>query len=229
MVTVVMTTYNPTPDAPRFSYAKRCIEAFDDHLMVDPFVVHVTDDGSPDTQLLMRLVTTHNITVTTGRHNGIGASLNRALRHVEGPWMYTTDDWLLTGFLELELPLWLLSEGYDLVKLGPIHPNLSCRTRFSAGHGWWLELNLLDPQGGFHFATRPFLAAPSLVEKIGLFDEGLDSYETEVRYNARCQMEAFNLKFAAVNLAGPWEHIGEYEVGNLPVVPAFSLEKGGAS
>jgi len=139
--------------------------------------------------------------------------------------MYTTDDWLLTESLDLELPLWLLGPevGYDLVRLGPIHPNLDCRTKFTAGHGWWLDV---DSRYGFAFATRPFLASPSLVQKIGPFDEGMNAYDTERQYSNRC---AGNILVAAINLAGPWEHIGEFEVGDRDVAAAAFPDGKGAS
>lgn len=210
MVTVVMTTYNPESGAPRYDYAARCLMWLKANLLASEHREFVlTDDGSPDCGALWSLGADR---VVVGPHNGIGSSLNRALDGLQGPWMYTTDDWLLKEPLDLELPLWLLEE-YDLVRLGPIHPNLRCTTKFTANHGWWLEV---DPShGGFAFATRPFLARQELVEQVGLFDEGLDAYETERLYAERCMWA--HIRVAAVNLAGPWEHIGEYEVGDRPV------------
>jgi hypothetical protein len=70
-------------------------------------------------------------------HNGIGASLNRALDLVDSLWMYTTDDWLLTKQLSLTGPTRLLTGlGYDVVRLGPVHPDLTCVTRFTTGVRW---------------------------------------------------------------------------------------------
>lgn len=227
MVTVVMTTYNPEPDAPRNRYAQRCVRALEDNLRgADEYELIASDDGSPEPFApRWNGGFWSSCSVVTGPHNGIGASLNRALDGIVGPWVYTTDDWLLTEALDLTLPLWLLAEGgYDMVRVGPIHPNLTCKTQFTAGRGWWLEL--FPAFGGYCFATRPFLAAPRLVEKMGLFAEGLNAYETERLYAERCQKFFGSLRFAAVNLAGPWEHIGEYEVGDRPV-EAFSVEKGG--
>lgn len=219
MVVVVMTTYDDG-NGLRFEYAKQCYAAWCAYSH-NPWIasqhILVADDGSPNAHLLDEW----NMRAVTGPHNGIGASLNRALRTiVTEPWVYTTDDWLLTGPIDLELPLWLLSAGYDMVRLGPMHPNLHCTTRFTQGHGWWLDIDIAS--GGFAFGTRPFLAAPSLVNKIGLFDEGLDAYATEQRYAQRCA--AFHadhpnaLAFASVEIHGPWEHIGDYEVGDRPVV-----------
>lgn len=220
MVSVVMTCYNPPEPNPRNAYAQRCVEAFQQHLHPDRvFELVVTDDGSNDPFApVWHGGFWGSCSTFTGPHNGIGASLNRALEYVVGPWMYTTDDWLLTEYLDLDLPLWLLDQGYDLVRLGPIHPNLSCMTQFTAGRGWWLDIN--TDRGGFAFATRPFLAAPSLVEKVGPFDEGLNAYETERLYSVRCNERRIHV--AAINLVGPWEHIGEFEVGDRDL---FQMEK----
>lgn len=223
MVSVVMTCYNPTPDAPRNGYAQRCVEAFERHLEANEIELVIADDGSPEPfDPLCRMGFWTSYAVVTGPHGGIGASLNRALDGLVGPWMYTTDDWLLTEKLDLEFPVWLLSQGYDLVRLGPIHPNLWCRTKFTAGHGWWLDVRV--DGGGFVFATRPFLAAPSLLDKMGPFPEGLDAYETERVYSTLAPDSG--IKVAAINLAGPWEHIGEFEVGDHD--PAFPFGKGAA-
>lgn len=229
MVVVVMTTYNPEPEAPRFDYAARCLVAWHRYLRGPgaPPKYLLADDGSPHLLPLMGFAQIwSDVTWTTGEHNGIGASLNRALDTLapDEPWIYTTDDWLLTEPLDLALPLWLITQGYDIVRLGPIHPNLYARVKFTAGHGWWLDLDTFG--GGYVFATRPFLAVPSLLERVGPFQEGVDAYVCERDYSDRF-MHA-GCKAAAINLAGPWEHIGEYEVGDRPVA-AFSDEKGGAS
>lgn len=224
MVTVVMTTYNPTPEAPRNQYAQRCVEGFERHLhTTDEVHLFATDDGSPEPfGPRWHGGFWSSCVAETGPHNGIGASLNRALRWVVGPWIYTTDDWLLTEPLDLELPLWLLTQGYDLVRLGPIHPNLWCRTTFTAGHGWWLDLDV-QQDNLYVCATRPFLAGASLMAKIGPWLEGVDAYAAEYAFGVRCR--ANDVRAAAINLAGPWEHIGEFEVGDLPVEP-FPSEKG---
>lgn len=212
MVAVVMTTYNPEPRAPRFDYARACIGALQANLRApEPIWIVVADDGSPSVDPILRIP---DVRVVTGPHNGIGSSLNRALQWVERePWMYVTDDWLLTDTFDLTLPLWLLGEGYDLVRLGPIHPNLMCNTRFTQGHGWWLDV---VPTPNYAFATRPFLASPTLVEKVGLFQMGTDAYECERDYAERVSAQG-SVRIAAINLVGPWEHIGDYEVGDRPV------------
>jgi hypothetical protein len=212
MVTVVMTTYDDG-NGERFEYASRCWAAWIAHLeSICTINLLAADDGSP-IEMPNHWRTHWNIGTITGVHNGIGASLNRALAALpeSEPWVYTTDDWLLTDYLDLDLPLWLLEQGYDLVRLGPLHPNLECKTLFTAGHGWWLDV---DPHSPFAFATRPFLASPTLVEKIGSFDPGLNAYETERLYMERCHGR---ILVAATTLHGPWEHIGEYEVGDREV------------
>lgn len=206
MVTVVMTTYDDGPGV-RYSYAKRCHTAFS--MQMPPKNILLADDGSLSSWQLHEW----GFRYVTGPHNGMGASLNRALRLVEGDWLYTTDDWLLTGPLDLELPLWLLSEGYDLVRVGPPHPNVHCVTSFQQGHGWWLDIDVRSNQ--YACATRPFVAAPSLMRKIGPWTEGVDSYQAEVDFGLACQRS--NVKAAQVTLHGPWEHIGEYEVGDRPI------------
>lgn len=208
-----MSTYNPDAEAPRFEYAARSLEALYRRLHSSESLAYIlADDGSPHPEALAGLSATYGAAVVSGEHLGIGGSLNRALDYVNGPWMYTTDDWLLTQDLDLDFPMWLLDQGYDMVRLGPIHPNLLCFTRFATGHGWWLDVKAM--YGGFAFATRPFLASANFIEKFGPFDERLNAYETERLYAERIAGWGDRVRLAAINLAGPWEHIGEYEVGD---------------
>lgn len=216
MVTVVMTTYNPVPEAPRFDYAVECLEYLRAHLSgPQPIAYIVADDGSP-VQPHQGSDLRHRAQYVTGPHNGIGASLNRAMALLafDEPWIYTTDDWRLQELLDLALPLHLLDIGYDIVRLGPIHPNITCRTQFEHPYGWWLDLDVHSNQ--YVCGTRPFLASPRLIEKVGPFEEGVDSYRAEIDFCARCEL--YDVRVAAINLDGPWEHIGEYAVGNLPVL-----------
>lgn len=225
MVTVVMTTYNPEPSAPRFKYMQRCVDALGENIP-QPKALIVADDGSPE-PLDVRWHATQwqkGVTSITGVHDGIGTSLNRAMRLLmpDEPWIYTTDDWLLTDELDLALPLHLLDIGYDLVRLGPIHPNVSCTTRFEYPWGWWLDLDVHSNQ--YTCATRPFLASPRLMQKVVSWTQGVDSYQAEIDFGRECQEG--DVRAAAINLAGPWEHIGEYEVGDRPVVTATALPNG---
>lgn len=51
--------------------------------------------------------------------------------------------------------------------------------------------------------------------KVGPFDEGVDAYDTEREYSIPVASRN-DLKLAClVDLHGPWEHIGKYEVGRL--------------
>lgn len=227
MVTVVMSCYNPEPEAPRMVYAARSLVALHKNLH-GPFSTKVkyllADDGSPHLLPLQDFAQIWpDTSYITGPHGGIGTSLNRAM-HVlyDEPWVYTTDDWVLTDPLDLTLPLHLLDIGYDLVRLGPIHPNVRCTTNFEYPWGWWLDLDVYSNQ--YSCATRPFLASPRLMQKIGPWTEGADSYQTEIDFGHACQM--YEVSAAAINLAGPWEHIGEYAVGNWPVTTALPIGKG---
>jgi len=148
--------------------------------------------------------------MTTGKRLGIGGSLNRVLSIVNNPWMYTTDDWFLTEKLDLTNPLKLLSRGYDFVRLGPVHPNLLCETKFD-GY-WWLDVSTVT---GFAFATRPFLATKEFYDRIGPFKEHVNAYDTERDYSDRVTAKKAKVAYSDVSLSGPWEHIGDYEVGTL--------------
>lgn len=214
---VVMTTYFP-PDVPeRKAYAIRCIAALAANLRCDrePLRLVVSDDSEQfDTSILAACAWPDSIYCNTS-HRGIGASLNNSLREVgpDGAWMYVTDDWLLAEQLWLDEPMKLLTErGYDLVRLGPVHPDLACVTRFDETIGWWLDLR--QEYGGFAFATRPFIATKAFYDKVGPFDEGLDSYETEILYAAKVATSTAKLAYwGGIDLAGPWEHIGLENVG----------------
>lgn len=214
MVDVVITTWDDG-EGLRASYlGKVCASwrhwASERDLNVIPQLI-VSDDGSDNT-VVQDIARAFNAMFVSGTHNGIGASLNRSLEYVKGPWVYTTDDWLLNGPLELGQAEQLL-EMYDIVRIGPPHPNLRCTIRFQQQIGWWLEID--RDSGGYPFGTRPFLARRDLIRRLGPLKEGVDSYEFENWFGHRCL--AIGASVAAVTLHGPWEHIGEYAVGNRPV------------
>lgn len=226
MVTVVMSTWDDGRGI-RHGYMQRCLESW--WFFVDSNIgweYIIADDGSevvPEIKYSPLVVGQDAVRLVTGPHNGIGASLNRALSYVAPgqPWIYTTDDWKLPdpnddSFYEgLNLGQALqLIQRYDIVRLGPVHPNLKCTTKFEVGVGWWLEID--SRQEGYPFGTRPFLANYNVIRALGAFPEGTDSYVFENWFNQRCQDIGFSL--ASVALHGPWEHIGEYEVGDRPVV-----------
>lgn len=228
MIDIVMSCYFPEDAPERQVYAKQVLRslAVDGLLASEPLRFIVADDSERDLDFvveeLLPLVSNRwNVSPIHSHswHRGIGASLNKALERVSSDnlWLYTTDDWLLTDYLELDGPARLLRNGYDLVRLGPVHPDLTTITRFQAGLGWWLDLR--QEYGGFAFATRPFIATKQFVEKVGPFDEGLNSYETERLYAERVAKRG-DIKLAywgGLDLAGPWEHIGTVSVGERDV------------
>lgn len=221
MITIVMTTYfpNSTAGQARRQYAYRCIDSLKLLTAPEALRLHRADDGSDllfDSRPALDLCEyweTH-YTSTDSRHRGIGASLNLALLNIDDLWLYTTDDWLLTQELDLRGPVKLLRDReYDLVRLGPIHPGLTCVTRFEQGLGWWLDLQA--HYGGFAFATRPFIATKQFYNKMGPFDEYPGSYETERLYAERVAKVPCKLAYwGGIDLAGPWEHIGLVGVGS---------------
>lgn len=222
MIDVVMTCYFPSDAPERQHYAKQALHSLCMGLVSpEPLRLIVADDSERDLDFvveeLMPMASQRWIAAPVHSHswhNGIGASLNRALERVSNDnlWLYTTDDWVLTDTLDLTGPARLLRQGYDLVRLGPVHPDLQAVTRFQAGLGWWLDLR--QEYGGFAFATRPFIATKQWVDRLGPFDEGLNSYEVERLYAERVARSTSKLAYwGGVDLAGPWEHIGLVEVG----------------
>lgn len=224
-ITIVMTTYVPTDATIRAEYAVTSASALVTHLTVsDPtyLKLHVADDTDPpyDNKTLLSLGSNNNskwlpTTTTHSLHTGVGGSLNAALEYIHTPtpthdlWLYTTDDWVLTKPLSLDIPMALITNfGYDLVRLGPIHPNLCCATRFHTSVGYFLEI---ENDYGFAFATRPFLSNFNLLTKVGPFPTNVDAYATERMYADRVAKSS--LSIAAINLNGPWAHIGDVEVG----------------
>lgn len=227
MIDVVMTCYFPADAPARQQYARMAVDSLSRQGLEHSEklrLILADDTESPEPHEpficgLERLVQDRQWASihTCSYHHGIGASLNTALEQVQDLWMYTTDDWLLTAELDLDGPAYLLRQGYDVVRLGPVHPDLQCVTRFQAGLGWWLDLN--QQYGGFAFATRPFLATKDWYLRMGPFDEGLNSYETERLYAERVAHSTSKLAYwGGVDLAGPWEHIGTVNVGYREVV-----------
>lgn len=222
VVNVIMTTYFSNDAPERQEYAVESLQSLLTNLhSSDGLRLIVSDDSEAPYEIANKLMHMpeaagyhlwHSATYSNSEHYGIGASLNRSLKYVDKYWMYTTDDWRLECPLSLDGPMRLLGQGYDLVRLGPVHPDLQCVTRFQAGLGWWLDLR--QEYGGFAFATRPFIATKTFYEKIGPFDERLNSYETERLYAERVARSTARLAYwGGVNLAGPWYHVGLVNVG----------------
>ncbi len=223
MITVVMTTYAPAgAGAKRAEYAESTLRGLITNLRSpQPLRLHVADDGSADSRYITDLLALAERVwgakgaVTRAERQGIGASLNKALGQIEGKWLYITDDWLLTDKLDLSVPCRLIDDQqYDLVRIGPPHPNLRCQTRFCEGLGWWLDIDA--SWGGFAFATRPFLASGDFYRICGPFVEVANAYVTEQDYAVRVtEKNRARIAYydASFNRGGPWRHIGEYEVG----------------
>jgi hypothetical protein len=221
VLSIVMTTYSPFKNSPREAYADVCINSIMENLIVPGGVKFVfADDGSADKDYLKRVVKVtkdHYGTLsvaTSFAHRGIGASLNTALQTSVNTnyWMYTTDDWRLIDKLNLNLAFKLLNAGYDLVRLGPIHPNLSCETKFNVDNGWWLDVH---NSSGYAFATRPFVATKAFYNRIGQFDEMPGAYETERLYAERVNKSKARIACYPDIAGSCWSHIGEFEVGRV--------------
>lgn len=231
-VRVVITTYCPSDGHPRGEYLASVLNSLRRRLeSSEPIRYVIANDGNPCDPHIECCPTAkyEDVTVVGGGRVGIGGSLNRAIGSTVLPddlWLYTTDDWLLIDRLDLTQAIKLIrqpekvSTVYDYVRLGPPHPNIWCMTKFHADIGWWLQLSAMN--GGFVFATRPFLATRSFYDKIGPFKEQCDAYECERDYADRVNTYANKaprgmfLGMAEVvqsNLEGPWVHVGEVEVG----------------
>lgn len=221
-----MTTYFPKGGVSRVQGATKCLWSLINHLKSPvPIRLHIADDGSDDeyyNDILELLAIAKqswelDSSFTQSRRKGIGGSLNLALGALTGSEyiLYTTDDWLLHDSLSLDQAIKLLGYGYGMVRLGPIHPNLKCITKFNTDVGWWLDIN---PHYGYAFATRPFIANYDFFKLHGPFDEGLNAYETERLYAekvAHSKMDYGIAQVGHINLAGPWTHVGELEVGTI--------------
>lgn len=217
---IVMTTYLPEGEIglARKKYAVNTMYALDFWGVTDfadKFIIANDSEENSITELLYqdaKVYFDNKVVMQYGPHNGIGASLNRALAHVTDKWMYITDDWELVKSIDIQKAIDLLDTGnYDYVKLGPLHPDIRCVTKFDNNIGWYLELIW---GRGFVFATRPFVATKQFYEYTGPFDEGLNAYETERLYCDR----AYEQRYAALLSDGTeWLHIGEVEVGNINI------------
>lgn len=211
MIDVIMTTYQPT-SSQRAKYMKLTVESLVTHLKGSEFRLIIADDGSPEQEanfMALDYVKKHEWDglITNALRTGVGGSLNLALSHVavDGTWIYTCDDWLLEQDLDLTKAQQLLTH-YDCVRIGAIHPNITCYARFQQDIGWWLELDA--SKGGFAFATRPFVASREFYDKIGPFKDKCTSYDVETDYAMR--INSSDVKLAHVGLLeGPFIHIGE--------------------
>lgn len=208
-----MTTYQPT-GSQRAKYMKLTVESLVKHLHAkEGFRLIIADDGSPEQEsnFLALQYVQHNgwsdSIITNALRTGVGGSLNLALSHVPagGTWVYTCDDWLLEQDLDLTKAQQLLKR-YDCVRVGAIHPNITCYARFEQGVGWWLELD--QAHGGYVFATRPFLATKGFYDKVGPFKDKCTSYDVETDYAERINSSDVRLAHVGL-LEGPFTHIGE--------------------
>lgn len=214
MIDVIMTTYQPT-SSQRAKYMKLTVESLVKHLHAkDGFRLIIADDGSPEQEsnfMALDYVKKHEWDgiITNALRTGVGGSLNLALSHVavDGTWIYICDDWLLEQDLDLDKAMKLLTH-YDCVRIGAIHPNITCYAKFQQDIGWWLELDV--EQGGFAFATRPFIANRLFYDKVGPFKDKCTSYDVETDYAMRISGIGNSVRLAHVgSLEGPFLHIGE--------------------
>lgn len=229
-----MTCYAPVEE--RAMYAQRVAQSLADYLRADePIALHVADDGSPEpycadlvayADAIRDFGHFDHVSYSVSPRMGIGGSLNLAMQHIADDelFFYITDDWELTNYIDLSVPARLIRDlNYDYVRVGPIHPNLVCATRYEQGYDFWLEL---QPQyGGFCFATRPFLARKRFYDVVGPFEEYLDAYDTERLYAEKVKQEYSQVKLAHVgDLTGCFQHIGKFPVGKIqpprPQTPA---------
>lgn len=221
-IVVVMTTYAPAGEVgyARRDYAMEAIRSLCYHLRGADFRLHIADDGSVSQEFLHDLSQAANIvwhrhpSITNAQRKGIGGSLNLALDTIpERIWMYTTDDWILTGALDIEAAIQLIENlGYDYVRLGPIHPHVMCSAEFNQEIGWWLRIH--QKWGGYAYATRPFIATKEFYYNVGRFEERSTSYSCETDYNERvCSKEELKLACLPDISGRMWHHIGVQNVG----------------
>lgn len=221
-IQVIMTTYCPEPGHPRGRYAVQCANGLRNFLLSthEDIAFIIANDGPRDQPHIGAIwdeLGDCQVQVAAGPRAGIGGSLNRALKLV-GPddlWLYTTDDWDLVEEYPLGQGVRLIRDNaYHYVRLGPPHPNIHAQIKFQEKLGWWLHLQTYS---GFVFATRPFLATRTFYEGIGPFKEDCDSYACERDYADRVNNNpsANNVMAEVVcgSLEGPWQHIGEVNVG----------------
>lgn len=220
----VVMTYYEDGTGHRTEYAVDAIWSLIAHLRYSgKLELHIADDSEDrEDENVNQLLALGNkwgsqATYSCSHHNGIGASLNLALAKVKDLWLYTTDDWQLNKDLNLDKAVKLIKQNsYDYVRLGPLHPNLECRTRFQEQIGWWLEV---DQGVGFAFATRPFLSNLDLFNIAGRFAEGMNSYEVERLYAEQFHSGRIISRFAGYLSDGEeWTHLGKYTVGEREVI-----------
>lgn len=226
MLKVVMTSYVPEGygiDHPRAQYASRCVNDLYWHLYgPEKLELVIANDGphdQPHIDMLREqlLDTDWSTSAAHGPRRGIGGSLNRAMNLVgrDDLWMYTTDDWRLVLPYDVTQAVRLIREaGYHYVRLGPPHPNVYCKLRFTQALDWWFDL--FPSQGGYVFATRPFIADRWFYDRVGPFKELCNAYDAERDYSDRVNAIGDDLNMAEIvhsSLEGPWEHIGKHEVG----------------
>lgn len=227
-----MTTYAPESKPERADYAVEAMLKLARYLRVPgayDVMVHISDDVSASASCLKMIagaetiVGAQRVAFHQKKHSGIGGSLNHTLSSLspDDIWLYTTDDWVLTAPLDLTKALRLMqgAPAYEMVRLGPIHPNVYCKTVFQQDIGWWLQLH--EDMGGYVFATRPFLARVGPFQRRG-FKEHCDAYECEKEYaeyvgSGSSELYDIAAVVDAQGLEGPWEHIGAVEVGDVYV------------
>lgn len=222
-IAVVMTCFNPA-GGERDKYAIETARSLVRYLSMyaeHSFRLVIADDGSDDTAYFNTIQFEveqqwDSVDVSHVDRRGIGGSLNAALSKIDDDelWVYTTDDWLLEATVDLGPAVRLLTTGgYDYVRLLPVHPDLCCKTRFHEDIGWWLHI--YQEQGGFAFATRPFIATKQFYYKVGPFPEKLDAYDTERIYADKVKSNVYLNLACVVDMHGPWRHIGTFEVGTI--------------
>lgn len=226
-ITALCTTYFPpgAEGALRERVAEDVVATWERHLSYDGEIrLHVADDGSDEEHFEKFWAFTERWrdSSSSQQRRGVGASLNHALRAafaVSPLALYLIDDW--KALADFDLTPWadlLINDDVPpartgMVRFSPPHPGLTgVVTAFPSG--WGLRLD----RHNFAFATRPALYHQRMIDRYGWFDEGVNAFVVEDRYNNQfCEGMDGDI---GIVLALPliFDHVESIELGDITPV-----------
>jgi glycosyltransferase involved in cell wall biosynthesis len=184
------------------------------HQSYRPIECIVVDDGSTDQSVIIieELKTKFNaedfsIIIYQQKNAGAPAARNVGIKNASGAYIHflDSDDLLYADKLETQIDFLSKNKNYDAV-YGDWHHGTSNDYNYIKGEQW--EDTLLQFYGGRVIANFSMLLRKSLVEKIGLWDEGLKRNQ-EIDYFLRGVLVGGQFGYLP-NPTGLWrEHDGE--------------------
>lgn len=216
---VLVTTY--APGQLRVDAAKRSIESWKEHLIVDSdreILLHIADDGSApslnygEDWWRKQAQGWAHLTYSRQEQGGIGMSLNKGIAALDTPIiLYPMDDWSLLYPMQIEPWITLLVENDDTGCIRMGQPSGSVRG--GRGKRFGLLVGVDFERYAFYWSLTPALYHRRFFDAYGAFKEEVSPAACEDDYNRRIISTPGPAVLVA--MLNPWQHLWSIKTGDL--------------